>query len=216
MGETHVDAVLFDWDGVLLDSLGAAFNVYNKIFARIGTKLLTKEQFLELQSPNWYDFYVKVGLPTSLWKEVDGEWLRLYGEESPELHVDARRCLDSLSSAGLKLALVSNGSRSRIEGELARFGLRPSFQVVLFGEKREELKPSPVMLERALEAIGVRPQGAVYVGDSPADIQAAKNAGVPSFAIARGSIQDERLRKEGPDRVFSGLTEMTEFLVGHR
>ncbi len=214
--ETRADAVLFDWDGVLLDSLGAAFNVYNKIFTRIGTKLLTKEQFLEVQSPNWYDFYVKVGLPTSLWKEVDGEWLRLYEEESPELHADARRCLDSLKNVGLKLALVSNGSRSRVESELAKFGLRPSFQAVLLGEKREELKPSPVMLERALEAIRVRPQGAVYVGDSPADIQAAKSAGVPSFAIARGPIQNERLRKESPDRVFSGLTEMTEFLVGRR
>jgi len=210
----RVVGIVFDWDGVLLDSLGAAFNVYNKIFARVGTKRLTKDEYLELQSPNWYEFYVKVGLPTSLWKEVDREWLRLYEEERPSLHLDALRCLSLLKESGLKLGLVSNGSRSRVEKELASFGLNRFFEAVLFGEKKEELKPSPVMIQRALGAMGVEPRDAVYVGDSPADIQAAKSAGVPSVAIARGPIQEERLRREGPDRVFRDLDEMAKFLLG--
>jgi len=210
----RVVGVVFDWDGVLLDSLGAAFNVYNKIFARVGTKRLTKDEYLELQSPNWYEFYVKIGLPTSLWKEVDTEWLRLYEEENPSLHLDALRCLSLLKESGLKLGLVSNGSRSRVEKELAGFGLNRFFEAVLFGEKKEELKPSPVMIQRALGAMGVEPRDAVYVGDSPADIQAAKSAGVPSVAIARGPIQEERLRREGPDRVFVDLDEMASFLLG--
>jgi len=210
----RVEGVLFDWDGVLLDSLGAAFNVYNKIFAKVGTKKLTREEYLELQSPNWYEFYVKVGLPTHLWREVDNEWLQLYEKENPDLHPDALRCLSLLRGSGVKLALVSNGSGVRVEKELARFGLGQIFQAVLFGEKKEELKPSPVMIQRALGAMGVKPWDAVYVGDSPADIQAAKNASVPSVAISRGPIQAERLRREGPDRMFADLDEMTRFLLG--
>jgi len=209
-----VAGVLFDWDGVLLDSLGAAFNVYNRIFARIGTRMLTKDEYLELQSPNWYEFYVKVGLPSSLWKEVDQEWLRLYEEESPGLHADALRCLSVLKGAGFKLALVSNGSRTRVEKELKWFGLTEFFEVVLFGEKKEELKPSPLMIQNALGVMGIIPRDAVYVGDSPADIQAAKNAKVPSVAIARGPIQAERLNREGPDWMFADLDEMTRFLLG--
>lgn len=209
----RVAGVLFDWDGVLLDSLGAAFNVYNRIFTRIGTKILTKDEYLELQSPNWYDFYVKVGLPTYLWKEVDHEWLRLYEEENPDLHPDAIRCLSSLKERGLKLALVSNGSRARVEYELSKFDADRFFGVVVFGEKKEELKPSPVMLQRALGALGLEPTDAVYVGDSPADIQAAKNARVSSIAIARGPIQVKRLGDEKPDHVFAGLDEMTDFLL---
>ena len=208
-----ISGVVFDWDGVLLDSLGASFNVYNKIFASIGTKQLTKHEFLGLQSPNWYEFYSKLGLPTSLWKQVDEEWMRLYKEENPKLHPDAMKCLTTLKAARFRLALVSNGSKARVERELGRFGLSPFFMSVLCGEKKEELKPSPVMLKRALNTIGLPPHGAVYVGDAPADIQAAKNAGVPSIAIARGPIQEERLRAENPDRVFGGLGEMTDFLV---
>jgi HAD superfamily hydrolase (TIGR01509 family) len=210
----RVVGVLFDWDGVLLDSLGSAFNVYNRIFAKMGTRRLTLDEYLELQSPNWYDFYVKVGLPVSLWKEVDREWLQLYEEEHPELHPDALRCLASLKKAGLRLALVSNGSRSRVEQELAEFNLGSYFEAVLFGEKKEELKPSPVMIQRALGAMGLEPQEVVYVGDAPADIQAAKSAGVPSVAIARGPIQARRLGVERPDRVFADLDEMAGFLLG--
>lgn len=209
----NISGVLFDWDGVLLDSLGASFNVYNKIFARLGTKQLTRDEFLELQSPNWYEFYMKLGLPTSMWKQVDGEWMRLYKDESPSLYPDAMKCLTGLKASRLSLALVSNGSKARVEGELGRFGLKPFFPSVFCGEKKEELKPSPVMLRRALDTMSLAPQSAVFVGDAPADIQAAKNAGVSSIAIARGPIQEERLGAENPDHIFGGLTEMTDFLL---
>lgn len=212
----EIAGVVFDWDGVLLDSLGASYNVYNRIFEEIGTKWLTKEEFLWLQSPNWYEFYSKIGLPASLWKHVDDEWLRLYKEENPRLHADAMQCLDLLKAAGFTLALVSNGSKGRVEGELTRFGLGRCFGAVICGEKKEELKPSPLMLQRALEIVALEAGRAVYVGDSPADIQAAKNAGVTSIAIARGPIQVGRLRAENPSLLFGGLTEMTGFLLARR
>jgi HAD superfamily hydrolase (TIGR01509 family) len=206
--------VLFDWDGVLLDSLGASFRVYNKILAHLGIEPLTEDGFARLQSPNWYEFYVRLGIPESLWSAVDDEWVRLYEEEKAGLHADALPCLGRLRGSGFKLALVSNGSRVRVEGELERLGAAALFQSVVCGEKREELKPSPVMLERAILALGLRPVDVVYVGDAPADIQAARNAGVVSVGIARGVILEGRLRAEAPDHVFGGLKEVADFLLG--
>lgn len=205
---------MFDWDGVLLDSLGASYNVYNRIFDKIGTKRLSMDEFLALQSPNWYDFYAKVGLPTSSWKRVDSEWMRLYKDEKPSLHPDATKCLRDLGASGFKLAVISNGSKPRVEGEVVRFGLTAYFDSIVCGETKEELKPSPVMLERALVLLGLDSSQAVYIGDAPADIQAAKNASVPSIALARGPIQKERLGAESPDHIFGGLAEVTAFLTG--
>jgi len=204
---------LFDWDGVLLDSLGASFRVYNKILVRLGNGPLTEDEFMRYQSPNWYEFYAKLGIPEKLWKEVDDEWVRLYEEEKPGLHPDAVPCLGRLRGSGLELALVSNGSKARVEMELGRFGLVPLFQSVICGERKEELKPSPVMLERTLRVLGLRPSDVVYVGDAPVDIQAAINAGVVSVAIARGTILESRLRVEKPDYVFGGLRELADFLT---
>jgi HAD superfamily hydrolase (TIGR01509 family) len=210
----RIEGVMFDWDGVLFDSLGASFNVYNRIFARVGVKPLTFDEFLGLQSPNSHEFYLNVGVSEKLWKEVDNDWNRLYREERPDLHPDARECLDALKRSRFKLALVSNGSWTRVERELRSLGLDVFFVSILCGSE-EELKPSPVMLEKTLNVLNLRPQSAVYVGDAPADIQAARKAGVISIAIARGLIQAERLRKENPDHVFGGLEEMTSFLIKH-
>ena len=211
---TGVAAVIFDWDGVLLDSLGSSYNVYNRIFGTVGMKQLTKTEFLELQSPNWYEFYSKVGLPTNLWNRVDAEWLRLYDDERPSLYHDAKKCLADLEAAGLRLALVSNGSEVRVERELRGFGMGSAFASVLCGRKKEELKPSPVMVRKTLAVLGLGPEGAVYVGDAPADIKAAKSAGVTSVAIARDPVLEGRLRAERPDYMFNGLDDMTRFLAG--
>ena len=206
--------VIFDWDGVLLDSLGASFSVYNRIFGEIGTRRLTKDQFLELQSPNWYQFYERVGVPTALWKRVDDLWLRLYDQERPGLYPDAKRCLSELNGAGFRLALVSNGSEVRVGRELDEFGLVHFFESILCGRKKEELKPSPLMLQKTLAGLGLEPDEAVYVGDAPADVQASKNASMACYAIARDRILEGRLRAENPDRVFTGLDGVTRLLVG--
>lgn len=209
----RTSGVLFDWDGVLLDSMTASFNVYNKIFARLGAKQLTMNEFLETQSPNWYEFYTRIGIPESQWRGMDDAWVKLYEDEHPNLHADAMVCLTTLKRAGFRLALVSNGSKVRVEEEIDRFRLRPFFESVLAGEKKEELKPAPFMLEKALRALGIGPAVAVYVGDSVADMQAAKRANVPTIAIARGPVQAKRLRAENPDQMFGGLDVMTDFLV---
>lgn len=212
-GAISVAAVIFDWDGVLLDSLGSSYNVYNRIFGMMGMRQLTKTEFLELQSPNWYEFYSKVGLPTDSWSRVDAEWLRLYDDERPSLYSDAKKCLADLKAAGLRLALVSNGSKVRVERELQRFGLDSAFASVLCGGKKEELKPSPVMLQKTLDVLGFGPEDAVYVGDAPADIEASKNAGMISVAIARDLVLEGRLSAESPDYMFGGLGDMTRLLV---
>ncbi len=209
----RVAGVIFDWDGVLLDSLDACYSVYNKIFEKTGTRKLTRNEFLGLQSPNWYDFYSAVGLPARLWKYVDEEWLRLYDQEKPSLYPDAKPCLDSLKGAGLRLALVSNGSEVRVRRELEGFGLGPLFESILCGRKKEELKPSPVMLQKALATMQLEPEDAVYVGDAPADVRASKSAGLESIAISRDRILGERLSAEGPDHLFDGLDEFLKFLM---
>lgn len=198
----------------MLDSLGASFNVYNKIFERIGTRKLTKDEFLGLQSPNWYEFYSRVGLATALWKRVDDEWLQLYDQERPRLYSDARGCVSGLRAAGFRLALVSNGSEVRVKRELEAFGLAASFESVLCGRGADELKPSPAMILRTLGALGLKPSEVVYVGDAPADVRASKNAGVESVAIARGPILEKRLRAEDPDYLFDGLDGLTRLLAG--
>ena len=69
------------------------------------------------------------------------------------------------------------------------------------------------MLQRTLSVLGLTPADAVYVGDSPADVQASKKAGIVSVAISREPILGERLQAEHPNHLFSGLKELAVFLL---
>lgn len=207
-----IRAVVFDWDGVLLDSLEANIRVYNRILTSIGLRKLDRGKFLKLQSPNWYLFYERLGIPKNIWKSVDKEWLRLYASESPKLHGDVKTVLGKLRKIGLKMGLVTNGERSRVERELEAFGLRRFLDSVVFTKGTEEFKPSPLMLIRALKELRTPAPTSIYVGDSPEDILAARAAGMKTVAISGGLSDEVRLRKEGPDYVFASLHEMMQSL----
>lgn len=208
----EIRAVLFDWDGVLLNSLEANIRVYNKILLTIGLRKLDRGKFLKLQSPNWYLFYERLGIPRKMWKTVDKQWLRLYASERPRLHSDVKTVLGKLRKIGLKMGLVTNGKRSRVEKELDAFGLRSFLDSVVFTKGTQEFKPSPLMLIRALKELRTAASRSIYVGDSPEDILAAKAAGMKTVAISRGLSDEVRLRNEAPDYVFASLHEMMQSL----
>ena len=117
----------------------------------------------------------------------------------------ARACStrsSSLHAEGRRLGVVTAKRRATLElafevlPELRRF-----FEVTVAAEDTERHKPNPDPLLLALERLGESADGAVYVGDSPFDVQAAKAAGAASIAVTWGRIHSrERLEREDARR----------------
>jgi pyrophosphatase PpaX len=83
------------------------------------------------------------------------------------------------------------------------------FDVVVGSDDTELHKPDPAPIRHALELLEAAPDDAVYIGDSPFDIRAAKAAGVHAIAVTWGGIHPrERLEAEGPDAVVSTTEEL--------
>ena len=83
------------------------------------------------------------------------------------------------------------------------------FDVVVGADDTERHKPDPQPLQHALERLGADRDDAVYVGDSPFDIRAAKGAGMHSIAVTWGRIHPrERLEAEAPDAVVDTAEEL--------
>lgn len=209
----HVLAVLLDWDGVLLDSLEANLNVYNKILVSMGITPLNRAEFLSIQSPNWYIFYEKLGFPTETWPRIDALWMELYEKERVELHSDVKTSLVALRAKRIKLGLVSNGVKKRVLRELGRFDVLRFMDALVLGGDVDEMKPSPKPLLLGLQRLQVRREQALYVGDCPEDVEAARAAGVGSVALARGLAAVNRLEAAGPDYLFFSLEEMVRALL---
>jgi pyrophosphatase PpaX len=144
------------------------------------------------------------------------ELIEVYSAHNAGLHDGLEPCsgvlhaLELLHGEGRRLGVVTAKRRATLSlafevlPELRRF-----FAVTVAAEDTARHKPNPEPLLLALERLGEDAAGAVYVGDSPFDVQAAKAAGIAPFAVTWGRIHSrERLEREGPDVVVETAEEL--------
>jgi len=205
-------AILFDWDGTLLDSAEAGLRSYERLFASYGIAY-DRARFAETYSPNWHLTYERIGLARDKWDEADAAWLEIYASEECGLVAGARDALALLETAGVRTGLVTSGSRSRVLRELAALGLETRFRTVVCSEDVSRKKPHPEALHLGLERLAVSPEAAAYVGDSPEDVGMARAAGVFSVGVAGGFPNREALRGSGPDLFSDDLLDAIRALL---
>jgi pyrophosphatase PpaX len=194
-------AVLFDWDGTLLDSAEATYRGYGRLFGSYAMSF-DRDTFARTYCPDWYRTYEAMGLDRAHWDEADRRWLGYYAEEPAVLLGEALAGLARLKRAGLAHGLVTSGQRERVVADLARLGLSSAFDTIVCGSDLPERKPHPEPLRRALRALDVAAADAAYVGDSPEDVQMAQAAGVLSVAVPGGYPNRDALLDSRPD-IFS-------------
>jgi HAD superfamily hydrolase (TIGR01549 family) len=108
-----------------------------------------------------------------------------------------------------RLGVVTNGIDRVQRARLAASGLAPLFDTVVTSQGCGFAKPDPRILQVALDAMGVRPRQAVYVGDDPAtDGAAARAAGVPFVWMDRGAA----VRGRRPRRRVTSLRALADLL----
>ncbi len=206
-------AVLFDWDGTLVDSAEKSYRCYVQAFAEHG---ITYDHalFERTYSPDWYRTYQDVGLPPEAWAEVDARWLACYENEPSRLLPQARQSLERLAGRGIVLGLVSSGDPSRVRRELSAFELSGFFSAVVCGGETERRKPDPEPLLAALALLRVAAAEAAYLGDSPEDVQMAHAAGSFAVGIPGGFPNRRALACAAPELLAPSLEAAVSELLG--
>ena len=123
-----------------------------------------------------------------------------------------RRCRCSRHAA-LPLCCVTNKESQFALPLLEAAGLRERFLVTVCADRPEDRKPSPNMLLAACRQLDVEPAHLLYVGDSPADIAAARAAGCRVVAVTYGYGDHDVLAGARPDGLLGNLTEITSIGV---
>lgn len=194
----RLQAVLFDWDGTLVNTAEASYRCYEKLFGSYGIAF-DRDAFGRTYSPNWHLTYSALGLAEERWPEADARWLAHYCEEEVVLIEGAREALLRVREVGLVAGIVTSGDRVRVGRELAGFGMAALFQVIVCAEDTVKRKPHPEALLLALSKLGLGPGEAAYIGDSPEDVQMAQAAGVLAVGIPGGFPNRESLAAARPD-----------------
>ncbi|HYM62164.1 MAG TPA: HAD family hydrolase [Thermoanaerobaculia bacterium] len=181
----HPKAVVFDWDGTILDSAEPTYRTYVRLFAHFGIPF-GRADFARTYSPNWYRTFRALGVEETLWPEADALWMAYFAEESIALFPGAREALDLLHDHGVTRAIVTSGGRERVSREVDALGVGHHFEQIVFGCDTQHRKPHPEGLHICLDRLGIKPEEAVYIGDSPEDVLMAKAANVRSIAVPGG------------------------------
>ncbi|MDP3766201.1 MAG: HAD family hydrolase [Nanoarchaeota archaeon] len=174
----EVKAILFDMDGVLVDSLDAWSYVLNDTLRHFGLKTLPKSELVkEFGAPIESD--VKKYFTGKTVKEVERVYnlkfkkRKKYVKLSPQ-SIDV---LKNLKKLKVKIGLITNSTRFITTTILSHFQLKKYFKVIVTMDEVERRKPAPDMILKACKMLKVRPKNTILVGDTINDIIAGRRAG---------------------------------------
>jgi len=205
-----IQAVLFDWDGTLIDSYHADSQAYLAMFQELGLEWGLAE-LEQNYSPDWYSVYRAAGIPEERWSDADRAWRINYARHPSKLMNGTRRILDQLAGRH-RLGLVTSGDRERVTRQLGEFQLTRIFETYVCGGDTPEKKPRPEPLLLALRRMKIDAGRCVYVGDTPEDLLMARAAGVRAIAVLGPFPTEKRLRAAEPEYLLESLDALPELL----
>ncbi|HKQ50571.1 MAG TPA: HAD family phosphatase [Phycisphaerae bacterium] len=207
--------IIFDMDGVLVDSGAAHLESWQRLAREIGAGDIPDERFTAVFGRTSADIISAVLGPKTpdeirrlddRKEAIYRDLIRGHVPVMPGAHDAVRR----LHSAGMRIAVGSSGPRENIELVCAEMGLHPYLSGIVTGRDVQRGKPDPQVFQLAAERMHLEPSRCIVIEDAPSGIEAAHRAGMSCIALT-GSHPAERL--DHADKVIESLSALTPDVV---
>ena len=178
-------AVIFDFDGLILDTEGPIFQSWQEIYQAYDLSL-TIEEWSKIIGGNDFPFNPLERLPASVDRQaLAGQQRRRESDLIAHQPVmpGVAAYLEDARRLGLKIGLASSSPCDWVTGHLDRLGLIQYFDCILASDDVRRTKPDPELYLAVLAALDVQPSQAFALEDSPNGIRAARQAGLFCVAV---------------------------------
>jgi phosphoglycolate phosphatase len=206
--------VLFDLDGTLIDHFKAIHRCHTHAMTALGLPAPTMAQVRAAVGGGLDEAIAKL----AGWDRVP-TLMPIYKEHWDATHLDdvlllpgAREILTDLGRGGTVSAVLTNKRGYAAREVCDHLGLTPLLKGVHGVGDTAWLKPEPLWTRHVLAQLGAQPADTVYVGDSPFDIQTARNAGLAFIGVTTGTHTAEELRAAGGERIVADLYSVARAL----
>jgi phosphoglycolate phosphatase len=214
-----VDAVIFDLDGTLIDSIDIYFAIVENALQKLHMPAVSRGQILAAAESE--DFKWELVLPQKVLREkqtiIDEVWA-VINEIAPQMFTDnldlirgADHIVEDMASDGLKIGLVTSTQRRYLKIKmqpLKNSGVAGLFDVIITSDDVERRKPAPDPLIACAEQLDLQPINCVYVGDTVTDMKAGKAARMRTIGVLTGFDDYESLNRENPDAIIDSVQKL--------
>lgn len=213
-----IRAVVFDFDGVIVDSEPLHLRAYQTVMSAMGATLTADEYYTRYLGYNDEDMLRRLAHDRG-WQIDDArlgallaEKMRLFDEiieTTDVLYPGARECVERLA-AEFPLGIASGALPHEIRMMLARAGLAPRFRFIVGSGDTPNSKPAPDPYQRAAELHGIPAGECVAIEDSRWGLESARTAGMKTIGVTHTYPADQLGE---PDVVVQSLNEITPELI---
>jgi HAD superfamily hydrolase (TIGR01509 family) len=219
-----VDAVMFDLDGTLIDSVPVYYEIIDIVFAELGVPAVSRETLLEAMDDGEFDWNCVLPENMKRRKEELAEKARGIIDEiaPPMFHNQIKlipgtdEILKKIAVTGIKIGLVTSTPAQRMAVKmipLSNAGVAHLLEVIVTADDVRHKKPSAEPLVQCSQKLGVPLKKCVYVGDTRVDIRAGKAAGMKTVGVLTGFDDYDALINEMPDAIINSIAQLREALV---
>ena len=213
-----IELIIYDLDGVLIDSSEGICIAFNRVLAEVGEKNYPEDRIREMIGKPLRDMYRKV-LPLERQSLVEYCFKR-YIEVFKEVPLKHTRSLDRVENTlsyfhkrGLKQSLATTKQSEVADILLKYLNIRKYFDLLLGSNDVRHPKPCPEIIHLTLERLKVNKRNAVFIEDTTIGLEAGKEAGVHTIAVTTGTHSREKLAYLNPDYIVDNISKIKEIIV---
>jgi HAD superfamily hydrolase (TIGR01509 family) len=209
-----IELVIFDCDGVLVDTERLAVEIEARVLSDIGWEL-TPEQIVE-RFVGRTEAHMLAEVERHIGRDISADWHGKYADlqtEAFDAHLEpVPGIVDALDRIGLPTCVASSGTQERMQYTLGLTGLMHRFEGrITSADDVDQGKPAPDLFLLAAQTMGYEPDVCVVVEDSRSGVEAARAAGMRSLGFSGGVTPGSWL--EGPNTVVFDAMESLPDLI---
>jgi len=201
-----IRAVVFDVDGVILDSTQAIFTNFQETAKRLGVRVPADNEIRKL-----------LGQPSSINLRIlfgdNPETRKIYDEVNKVTHSSLKLVANAeiaLRQVKLKKAIVTSKRLASLKDQLRNY--LAYFDAIVTPEDTVKQKPDPEPLLLACKRLGFPPNEVIYIGDALRDLETSRNARIAFVAFAYTGATREEFSKAGADSIIDSLLELNKII----
>lgn len=216
----NYDAVMFDLDGTLADTLADIAGAANHVMPELGRPEIELARFRYLAGQG-LEYLIRHALPSEDPAEIErgmAIFKAYYAEHSMDHtgpYAGVPALLDALVAANVPMAVLSNKPHAATLALMAHAFSPWPFAAILGHRDAAPLKPDPSSAIEIADTLGIEPQRWAYVGDTRVDMETAKGAGMFAVGVLWGFRDEPELREAGADAIIRHPAELLRLIGTH-